>query len=106
MTVLEDTIYQGRRSRYYRNRWRCQLSLTFLDADMLMDISDYDGSGSDIKEQAYLDIDKALEYVPDGRSCMPYHMWQMRQEFCITEHMFEEHGWEIPETWDGIYRSL
>ena len=37
----------------------------FIDSDMLMDISDYEGLNS-IK-QAYLDIDKALEFVPqDG----------------------------------------
>ena len=35
----------------------------FIDSDMLMDISDYEGLDS-IK-QAYLDIDKALEFVPE-----------------------------------------
>ena len=43
----------------------------FIDSDMLMDISDYEGLDS-IK-QAYLDIDKALEFVPeDGVYAVPY----------------------------------
>ena len=43
----------------------------FLDSDMLMDISDFDGL-DDIKE-AYLKTDKEMEYVPmDGVYAMPY----------------------------------
>lgn len=43
----------------------------FLDADMLMDISDFEGL-ADIK-QAYLDIDKNLEFIPrDGVYAVPY----------------------------------
>lgn len=43
----------------------------FLDSDMLMDISDFDGL-DDIKE-AYLETDKEMEYVPmDGVYAMPY----------------------------------
>ena len=37
---------------------------------------------------------------------MPFHMWQMQQEFCTTEAMFEEYGWEIPETWDEFMSPL
>ena len=41
----------------------------FLDSDMLMDISDFDGL-DDIKE-AYLETDKEMEYVPmDGSNHM------------------------------------
>lgn len=54
----------------------------FLDSDMLMDISDFDGL-KDIK-QSYLDIDKNLEFIPeDGTYAVPY--WQMQQEFFITK---------------------
>ena len=43
----------------------------FLDAGLFMDISDFDGL-EDIK-QAYLDMDKELEYVPmDGVYAVPY----------------------------------
>ena len=54
----------------------------FIDSDMLMDISDYEGLDS-IK-QAYLDIDKRLNLYR-RMACMPFHMWQMQQEFCTTE---------------------
>ena len=43
----------------------------FIDSDMLMDISDYQGLDS-IKD-AYKEIDKALEFVPeDGVYAVPY----------------------------------
>ncbi len=43
----------------------------FLDAEMLMDISDFEGL-SDIKE-SYLTIDKQLEFIPlDGVYAVPY----------------------------------
>ena len=43
----------------------------FLDADMLMDISDFEGL-NDIKEK-YLEMNKDLEYVPkDGVYAVPY----------------------------------
>ena len=69
----------------------------FIDSDMLMDISDYEGLDS-IK-QAYLDIDKALEFVPeDGVYAVPYVA--NAAGVLYNRAMFEEHGWEIPETWD------
>ena len=69
----------------------------FIDSDMLMDISDYEGLDS-IK-QAYLDIDKALEFVPeDGVYAVPYVA--NAAGVLYNREMFKEHGWEIPETWD------
>ena len=69
----------------------------FIDSDMLMDISDYEGLDS-IK-QAYLDIDKALEFVPeDGVYAVPYVA--NAAGVLYNRAMFKEYGWEIPETWD------
>ena len=57
----------------------------YVDADILADISDYPGL-ADIKE-SYVDILEALEITPtDG----------------TYKDMFEEHGWEIPETWGEL----
>lgn len=69
----------------------------FLDSDMLMDISDFNGL-DDIKE-AYLETDKELEYVPmDGVYAMPY--MANAAGVLYNKDMFEEHGWTIPTTWD------
>lgn len=68
----------------------------FLDADMFLDISDFEGI-SEIK-QAYLDMDKELEFVPkDGVYALPYVA--NAAGVLYNKDMFEEHGWEIPETW-------
>lgn len=70
---------------------------SFVDSDMLMDISDYAGL-ADIK-QAYRDIDKELEYVPEeGVYAVPYVA--NAAGILYNREMFLEHGWEIPETWD------
>lgn len=69
----------------------------FLDAEMLMDISDFDGL-EDIKEN-YLETNKALEYVPmDGVYAVPY--MSNAAGVLYNREMFEEHGWSIPRTWD------
>lgn len=69
----------------------------FLDAEMLMDISDFDGL-ADIKEN-YLATNKALEYVPmDGVYAVPY--MSNAAGVLYNREMFEEHGWSIPRTWD------
>ena len=69
----------------------------FLDADMLADISDFDGL-KEIKP-AYLDILKALEFVPEeGIYGVPYVA--NAAGVLYNREMFKEHGWEIPETWD------
>ena len=69
----------------------------FLDAKMLMDISDFDGL-SDIKEN-YLSTNKDLEYVPqDGVYAVPY--MANAAGILYNKDMFEEHGWTIPTTWE------
>lgn len=69
----------------------------FLDAQMLMDISDFDGL-DDIKEK-YLETNKDLEYIPmDGVYAVPY--MSNAAGVLYNRDMFEEHGWSIPTTWD------
>ncbi|MBS6194374.1 MAG: extracellular solute-binding protein [Clostridiales bacterium] len=71
----------------------------FLDSDMLMDISDYEGL-ADIKE-AYLQTDKELEFVPmDGVYAVPY--MANAAGILYNKDIFDEHGWEIPTTWDEL----
>ena len=71
----------------------------FLDSDLLMDISDYEGLDS-IK-QTYLDIDKELEFVPmDGVYAVPY--MANAAGILYNRDVFEEHGWTIPTTWDEL----
>lgn len=68
----------------------------FLDAQMLMDISDFSGL-ADIKEN-YLLTNKDLEYVPqDGVYAVPY--MANAAGVLYNRDMFEEHGWNIPATW-------
>jgi len=68
----------------------------FVDAEILADISDYEGLG-DIN-QGYLDIDEALELVPvDGIYAVPYAA--NAAGILYNREMFEEHGWEIPKDW-------
>ena len=68
----------------------------FLDADLFMDISDFEGV-SDIK-QAYMDIEDELEFVPtDGVYALPYVA--NAAGILYNRDMFEENGWKIPETW-------
>lgn len=69
----------------------------FLDAEMLMDISDFDGL-ADIKDN-YLETNKNLEYVPlDGVYAVPY--MANAAGVLYNKDMFEEHGWTIPTTWE------
>ena len=69
----------------------------FLDANLFMDISDFEGI-SDVK-QAYLDMEKELELVPkDGTYALPYVA--NCAGILYNKDIFEEHGWSIPETWD------
>lgn len=71
----------------------------FLDSDLLMDISDY--QGLDSIKQTYLDIDKELEFVPqDGVYAVPY--MANAAGILYNKDIFEEHGWEIPTTWDEL----
>ena len=69
----------------------------FLDADLFMDVSDFEGVKS-IK-QSYLDMEKELEFTPhEGIYGLPYAA--NAAGILYNEDMFVEHGWEIPETWD------
>lgn len=71
----------------------------YVDADILADISDYQGL-SDIK-QSYLDILEALEITPeDGIYGVPYVA--NAAGILYNKDMFEEYGWEIPETWGEL----
>lgn len=69
----------------------------FLDADLFMDISDFEGV-NDIKP-AYMEMEKELELLPkDGVYALPYVA--NAAGVLYNKDMFEEHGWEIPETWE------
>jgi raffinose/stachyose/melibiose transport system substrate-binding protein len=71
----------------------------FLDSDMLMDVSDYEGL-SNIKE-AYLQTDKELEFVPkEGVYAIPY--MANAAGVLYNRDLFEEKGWTIPETWEEL----
>ena len=71
----------------------------YMDADILMDISDYEGLSS-IK-QSYLDIGEALKIIPeDGVYGVPYVA--NAAGVLYNKDMFEEYGWEIPTTWDEL----
>lgn len=69
----------------------------FLDADLFMDISDLEETG--MVKQSYLDMDKELEFIPqEGIYALPYAA--NAAGILFNRDMFEEHGWEIPETWE------
>lgn len=71
----------------------------YMDAQILADISDYEGL-KNIK-QSYLDIDEALKIVPEeGVYAVPYVA--NAAGILYNRDMFEEHGWEIPETWEEM----
>ena len=69
----------------------------FIDSDMLMDISDYKGL-EDIKEHTKKLIKSGI--CPQRNLCGAIRC-KMQQEF-FNKEMFEEHGWEIPTTWDEL----
>ena len=71
----------------------------YVDADILADVSDYPGL-SDVK-QSYLDILENLEITPkDGVFGVPYVA--NAAGILYNKDMFEEHGWQIPESWDEL----
>lgn len=71
----------------------------YVDADILADLSDYSGL-ADVK-QSYLDILENLEITPkDGTYGMPYVA--NAAGILYNKDMFEEHGWQIPESWDEL----
>ncbi len=68
----------------------------FLDAEMFMDISDWEGL--DAIKPVYREMDKALELIPkDGVYAVPYAA--NCSGILYNKEMFTEHGWEIPKTW-------
>ena len=71
----------------------------FMDAQILEDISDYEGLAN--INQGYLDIDEALKFVPiEGTYAVPYVA--NAAGILYNRDMFEEHGWTIPTTWDEL----
>lgn len=71
----------------------------FVDAQILSDVSDYQGLQN--INQAYLDIDEALELVPtDGTYAVPYVA--NAAGVLYNRDMFAEHGWEIPQNWEEM----
>ncbi len=71
----------------------------YVDAEILADVSDYEGL-EDINE-AYIDILENLEIVPtEGIYGVPYVA--NAAGILYNKDMFEEYGWEIPETWDEL----
>lgn len=71
----------------------------FMDAQILEDISDYEGLAN--INQGYLEIDEALKFVPiEGTYAVPYVA--TAAGILYNRDMFEEHGWTIPTTWDEL----
>ena len=71
----------------------------FVDAQILADVSEYEGL-KDIN-QGYLDIAESLELVPtQGTYIVPYVA--NAAGILYNRDMFNEHGWQIPETWEEM----
>ena len=68
----------------------------FLDADLFMDISDFE-LVSEIKP-VYMEMEEALKLLPkEGVYALPYAA--NAAGVLYNKDMFEEHGWQIPATW-------
>ena len=64
----------------------------FLDADLFEDISDLDAV--DNVKEAYLDMDKELEFIPkDGTYALPYAA--NAAGVLYNKDMFAENGWKV-----------
>lgn len=71
----------------------------FVDAGILMDISDYDGLKN--VKQSYLDILEGLEFVPtEGVFGMPYAA--NAAGILYNKAMFQKHGWTLPTNWNEL----
>lgn len=71
----------------------------FIDSDILTDISDYQGL-EDINP-GYVDILEGLEFIPtDGIYGVPYVA--NAAGILYNRQMFQEHGWEVPATWEEL----
>ena len=94
------------RTRFVRNDYHDIIGIGgdinysyYVDADILADVSDYPGM-ADIKD-SYVDILEALEITPkEGTYGVPYVA--NAAGILYNKDMFEEHGWEIPETWSEL----
>ena len=72
---------------------------SFVDSEILADVSDY--PDADGVKQAYTDILKSVTYVPmDGIYGVPYVANAAGMLYNVD--MFEEKGWQIPQTWDEL----
>ncbi|MDE5893951.1 MAG: extracellular solute-binding protein [Acetatifactor sp.] len=68
----------------------------FLDADLFMDISDFEGV-AEVK-QSYMDMLEELEFIPtEGTYALPYAA--NAAGILYNKDLFAEHGWNVPETW-------
>ena len=75
------------------------LSQSFVDSNILADVSDYEGIGN--VKKSYTDILKSVTYVPmEGIYGVPYVANAAGMLYNVD--MFEEKGWPIPETWDEL----
>lgn len=71
----------------------------FLDSGILADVSDYPGL-ADINP-GYVEILEGLEFVPaEGTFGVPYVA--NAAGILYNREMFQEHGWEIPTTWEEL----
>lgn len=71
----------------------------FIDSDILADVSDYAGM-ADINP-GYIDILEGLEFVPtEGTYGIPYVA--NAAGILYNRAMFQEHGWQIPTTWEEL----
>ena len=69
----------------------------FLDAGLFLFFSYLDVLSE--TKSAYLDMDKQLEFIPqDGTYGLPYAA--NAAGILYNKDMFEQHGWETPETWN------
>lgn len=68
----------------------------FLDADLFLDISDFQRIGE--VKPSYMDMLEELEFVPtEGTYALPYAA--NAAGILYNRDMFQEHGWEVPQTW-------
>lgn len=71
----------------------------FIDSNILADVSDYAGM-ADINP-GYIDILEGLEFVPtEGTYGIPYVA--NAAGILYNRAMFQEHGWQIPTTWEEL----
>ena len=71
----------------------------FVDSEILADVSDCPAEAN--VQDAYKDILKSVTYVPmDGIYGVPYVA--NAAGMLYNKDLFASHGWQIPDTWDGL----